>query len=145
MNRFKLFFAHPRIRALESRPRTGRAAVDLQSSCGVMASTNRYLADVWSEIQAHLHQRQEARRSRGEALTEIARTFGVGHSTFAALRGEFLTVALHKKPWRYSRGFSAEETSITYCQIPNAMCNRGEISFARSVSCSALTPADAGS
>jgi hypothetical protein len=70
----------------------------------------------------------------------------VSHSTiFAASRGEFLIVALDKKPWRYSRGFSAEETSITYYQIPKAICSRGEISFARSVSCSALTPADAGS
>jgi hypothetical protein len=28
---------------------------------------------------------------------------------FYALRGEFLRDALVKKPWRYSRGFSAEE------------------------------------
>ena len=58
------------------------------------------------------HQRQEAleRRNRGEALTKIARTFGVGHSNISRrYEASFLRVALYKKPWRYSRGFSAEE------------------------------------
>jgi hypothetical protein len=43
--------------------------------------------EVWEKQKLTVHQRREAlaRREAGEALTDIAKTFGVSHSTISRL------------------------------------------------------------